>query len=85
MVVTGLPRPLPECRRCSTPMPRGVWRTRKVCAACATPAERMAAVQTEHELQRSQQTTTARVDARIESLAARRAARATPSPEIRRA
>lgn len=75
--VSGLPRPLPECRRCKAPMPRAVWATRKNCADCATPAERMAAVQTAHDLQRAQAATTARVDARIEALAARRAARTT--------
>lgn len=76
MTITGRPRPLPECRRCAAPMPRRVWATRRVCAACATPAERMAAAMTRAELERIQQATTARVDARIERLAARRAARA---------
>lgn len=80
MTVTGLPRPLPECRRCQAPMPRPVWRARKVCAGCATPAERMAAVHTATELERATAVTTARVDARIERLAARRAARDTRAP-----
>ncbi|WP_157936901.1 hypothetical protein [Geodermatophilus chilensis] len=80
MSVSGLPRPLPECRRCAAPMPRAVWRTRKVCAACATPAERMAAVQTAHDLERAQAATTVRVNGRIEALAAKRAARAARSP-----
>lgn len=75
--VSGLPRPLPECRRCKAPMPRQVWRTRKVCADCATPAERMAAVQTAHDLQRAATVTTAGVNARIDQLAAKRAARAS--------
>lgn len=74
MTVSGLPRPLPECRRCSAPLPRAVWRTRRVCAHCATPAERMAATQTAADLERAQTRTTARVDARIERLAAKRAA-----------
>ena len=80
MAITGRPRPLPECRRCRAPMPRQVWRTRKVCAGCATPAERMAAVMTATDLQRATQATTTRVDARIEALAARRAARDTRAP-----
>lgn len=75
MTITGRPRPLPECRRCSAPMPRAVWRTRKSCADCATPAERMAAAMTAHELERAHQATTRAVDARIEALAAKRAAR----------
>lgn len=74
--VSGLPRPLPECRRCAAPMPRAVWRTRKVCADCATPAERMAATMTAHDLDRAVKATTARVNSRIDELAARRAARA---------
>lgn len=74
MTVTGLPRPLPECRRCGAPLPRQVWRTRKVCAGCATPAERMAATMTAHELQRAAEATTSRVNARIDQLAAKRAA-----------
>lgn len=78
--VSGLPRPLPECRRCQRPLPRAVWRTRRVCADCATPAERMAATMTAHELQRAAERTTAKVNARIDELAARRAARATRSP-----
>jgi hypothetical protein len=78
--VTGLPRPLPECRRCKAPMPRTVWRTRRVCAACATPAERMAAVQTAAELERKATATTRAADARIDALAARRAARASRAP-----
>lgn len=75
MTVTGLPRPLPECRRCGAPLPRQVWRTRRVCSDCATPAERMAATMTAHELARAAEATTSRVNARIDALAARRAAR----------
>lgn len=74
MTITGLPRPLPECR-CGAPLPRPVWRTRRVCAACATPAERMAAVQTATDLERKATQTTRTVNDRIERLAARRAAR----------
>lgn len=76
MTVTGKPRPLPECARCAAPMARAVWRTRHVCSDCATPAERMAATQTAHDLARAAERTTERVNARIDELAARRAARA---------
>ena len=55
MTITGRPRPLPECRRCSAPLPRTVWRARTVCADCATPAERMAATMTTSQLERVQQ------------------------------
>lgn len=75
MTVTGLPRPLPECSGCGDPLPRAVWRTRRRCAGCATPAERMAAAMTRSELERVTEATTAHVNARIERLAAKRAAR----------
>lgn len=80
MTITGRPRPLPECRRCNAPMPRRVWATRRVCSDCATPAERMAAAMTAADLRRTQEATTARVNARIDELAAKRAARATRAP-----
>lgn len=79
MPLSGLPRPLPECARCKAPLPRAVWRTRRVCADCATPAERMAAVQTAHELARKAEATTVTVQTRIDQLAAKRAARAARS------
>lgn len=85
MTVTGLPRPLPECSSCGDPMPRAVWRTRRVCAGCATPAERMAAQHRAAELERATTSTTARVNSRIEALAARRAARTAPTPQERTA
>lgn len=75
MTVTGLPRPLPECAGCGAPLPRPVWRTRRRCADCATPAEMMLAAHTRAELHRASAATTFRVDARIERLAAKRAAR----------
>ena len=74
-MITGLPRPLPECPSCGAPLPRAVWRTRRRCDGCATPAERMAAVMTRAELDRVADDTTAAVNARIERLAAKRAAR----------
>lgn len=74
--MTGLPRPLPECAGCGAPLPRSVWRTRRRCTACASPAELMSAVHRAAELERAQAATTARVDTRIEALAAKRAGRA---------
>lgn len=74
-MISGLPRPLPECAGCSAPLQRSVWRTRRRCAGCATTAERMAAALTRAELERLTVATTARVDARIERLASKRAAR----------
>jgi GTP cyclohydrolase FolE2 len=58
-------------------MPRRVWVLRRACAGCATAVERMAGAMTAHELERARAATSARVDARIEALAARRAARST--------
>lgn len=75
MTVTGLPRPLPECRECRAPLPRDVARTRRVCAGCATPAERMAATHVAAGLAKVAASTTRTVNDRIERLAARRAAR----------
>lgn len=77
MPVSGLPRPLPECRGCKAPMPRAVWRSRRKCQACATPAEMMAAMHTQEQLRRKSADTTRRVNGRIEALAARRASRET--------
>jgi len=80
MPVTGLPRPLPECTRCGAPLPRSVWRTRRNCRGCATTAELLAATHTAADLERLRAATTARVNDRIEALAARRAARPIPTP-----
>lgn len=74
-MISGLPRPLPECAGCRAPLPRAVWRTRRRCAGCASPAERMAAALTRAELERVTEATTARVNARIERLASKRASR----------
>lgn len=75
MTVTGRPRPLPECRECRDPLPRDVARTRRVCASCATPAERMRATHIAAHLAKLPRTSRRDTDARIERLAARRAAR----------
>lgn len=79
MTVTGLPQPLPECSRCGNPMRRGRWAvTTGVCSSCTTPAEAMAAAQRAARLAAVKQDRAGRrsVDARIDELAARRAARA---------
>lgn len=75
MAITGRPRPLPECRKCRDPLPRDVARTRLVCASCATPAERMRATHVAAHLAKLPHTSRRETDARIERLAARRAAR----------
>ena len=74
MAVSGLPRPLPECTGCGDPLPRAVWRIRRKCRGCATPAELMAAQHRATHFDRTAETTTRRVNARIERLAAKRAA-----------
>lgn len=74
-MISGLPRTLPECTGCGAPLPLAVWRTRRRCLGCASPAERMAAVMTVAELERLTAATTARVNARIDRLASKRADR----------
>lgn len=78
--VTGLPRPLPECTRCQTPIRRArATVTRNVCRSCLTPAEAIAAKHREIHVERlavDSTTVDRRVNARIDQLAAKRAARA---------
>jgi len=75
VTISGLPRALPECLSCGAPLPRALWRTRRRCAGCASTTELMAAAMTRAELERVTEATTARVNARIERLAAKRASR----------
>lgn len=77
MSISGLPRPLPECSRCGAAMRRNRWAvTTGVCRSCATPAEAMGAAQRAGRLNAVRQPSRLTTDARIERLAARRAARA---------
>lgn len=79
MAITGLPRPLPECKRCPAPVRRHVaLLTGGICRACLTPAEVIAAEHRRHDLIRLAKATgspRAGADARIAALAAKRADR----------
>lgn len=82
MTIRGLPRPLPECSRCQTPVRRArASLTRGICSSCLTPAEAMAARHREiHAAKLGDGETSLRgrrkTDARIDQLAAKRQERA---------
>lgn len=80
MAISGLPRPLPECTRCGNPIRRQrVAVAGRICQGCQTPAEAMAERHRVEELRRlavdGPARVSARVDARIAALAAKRADR----------
>lgn len=80
MTITGLPQPLPECSRCGSPMRRNRWAVATgLCRGCATPAEKAMAGGRAARLATVQRDRTGRrrIDARIDHLAAKRAARTT--------
>lgn len=87
MAIKGLPRALPECSDCKDPVRRPTWTANGgKCSGCMTPADRMRAEQRRLHLAKlaADQYRRPSVEARIDELAARRAARASGDPLARR-
>jgi hypothetical protein len=78
-VITGGPRPLPECRDCKTPVRRHNWTDNGgKCSDCMTPEDHIARAHRRAAMQRLAEGNTTprqRTQARIDQLAAKRQAR----------